>query len=66
VREVVEAGYSPPKRDKIVDFQSRQDYAIIENLDDADLGNVYKDLRFPDEVYQHIEHYREQKMHATH
>lgn len=66
VREVIDAGYSPPKRDKILDFQSRQDYPIIEDVDDPDLGNVYKDLRFPDEVYAHIEHYREERMHAAH
>jgi hypothetical protein len=62
VREVIDAGYSPPKRDKILEFQARQDYPIIENPDDPDLGNVYKDLRFPDEVYDHIEHYRERKV----
>jgi hypothetical protein len=62
VREVIDAGYSPPKRNKILDFQSRQDFPIIENTDDPDLGNVYKDLRFPDDVYEHIEHYREQKV----
>jgi hypothetical protein len=62
VREVIDAGYSPPKRDKILDFQARQDYPIIENPDDPDLGNVYKHLRFPDDVYEHIEHYREQKV----
>ena len=65
VREVMDAGYSPPKRDKILEFQSRQDYPIIENPDDPDAGNVYKTLRFPDDVYEHIEHYREQKVAAS-
>ena len=65
VREVVDAGYSPPKRAKILEFQRRQDYPIIENPDDPDLGNVYRDLRFPDDVYHHIEHYHEAKAHAT-
>ncbi len=64
VREVIEAGYSPPKRAKILDFQSRQDYPIIENPADPDLGNVYRDLKFPDGVFRHIEHYREEKLHA--
>jgi len=64
VAEVAAADYSPPKRDKILEFQARQDYPIVENPDDPDLGNVYKDLRFPDRVYEHIEHYREAKMHA--
>jgi hypothetical protein len=62
VREVIDAGYSPPKREKILEFQSRQDYPILENPDDPDAGNVYKHLRFPDDVYEHIEHYREQKV----
>ncbi len=66
VREVIEAGYSPPKREKILDFSSRQDYPIIENPQDPDLGNVYKSLRFPDDVYEHIEHYRESKIAAAH
>ena len=64
LREVIDADYSPPKREKILDFQSRQDYPIIENPDDPDLGNVYRDLRFPDEVYRHIEHYREAQVAA--
>lgn len=64
VREVVQAGYSPPKRPKILAFQERQEYPIVENPDDPDLGNVYKDLRFPDAVYEHIEHYREQQLAA--
>lgn len=66
VREVIGAGYSPPKREKILAFQAQQDYQIIENPDDPDLGNVYKDLHFPDAVYEHIEHYREQQLHAEH
>jgi hypothetical protein len=66
VREVIDAGYSPPKREKIREFQSRQDYAIIEDTGDPDAGNVYKHLRFPDDVYEHIEHYREQKILAEH
>ena len=64
VREVIDADYSPPKREKILEYQRRQDYPIIENPEDPDLGNVYKNLRFPDDVYEHIEHYREQKLHA--
>jgi hypothetical protein len=66
VRDVIEAGYSPPTREKILEFQTRQDYPIIENVDDPDLGNVYKDLRFPYAVYEHIEHYHEQKLEAEH
>jgi hypothetical protein len=61
VAQVDEAGYSPPKREKILDFQSRQSYPILENPGDPDGGNVYKDLQFPESVYEHIGEYREAK-----
>jgi len=64
IAQVEEAGYSPPKRDKILDFQGRQTYPILENPDDPDAGNVYKDLQFPDDVYEHIGEYREAKARA--
>ncbi|HTJ24621.1 MAG TPA: hypothetical protein VMA36_00525 [Candidatus Limnocylindria bacterium] len=64
VRDVIDAGYSPPSREKILEFQSRQEYPIIADPSDPDLGNVYKDLRFPYDVYQHIEQYHEQKLHV--
>ncbi|MDQ6932436.1 MAG: hypothetical protein M3160_04585 [Candidatus Eremiobacteraeota bacterium] len=33
-------------------------------LDALDSGNVYRDLKFPDDVYEHIGHYREAKAQA--
>lgn len=56
--------YSPPRREKVLQFQAQQDFPIIPNPEDPDAGNVYKDLQFPDEVYAHIQDYREQKAHA--
>jgi hypothetical protein len=53
--------YSPPKRERILEWQQQQDFPIIPNPDDPDAGNVYKDLQFPDEVYDHISAYYEQK-----
>jgi DNA primase large subunit len=49
--------YSPPKRERILDWQSQQDFPICPNADDPDACNVYKDLQFPDEVYEHISGY---------
>ncbi len=63
--QVEQADYSPPKRDKILEYQSQQDFKIIANPDDPDEGNVYKDLDFPDAVYEHIAQYREKKAHAN-
>ncbi len=59
--QVSEHNYNPPRRDKILQYQSEQDFPIIPNPDDPDGGNVYRDLNFPDEVYQHIEDYRQHK-----
>ena len=64
--QVEAADYSPPKREKILDFQARQSQPIIPNPDDPDCGNVYKNLQFPEHVYEHIAHYREEKAAAQH
>lgn len=62
--QVEDADYSPPKREKILEFQSRQTQPIITDPDDPDAGNVYKHLQFPDHVYDHIAQYRDAKAHA--
>jgi len=62
--QVEAAGYSPPKRAKILEYQAEQDFPIVPNPEDPDAGNVYKNLKFPDDVYEHIAQYREAKAHA--
>ncbi len=62
LRQVEGRDYSPPRRDKILDYQSKQDFPILPNPDDPDCGNLYRNLKFPDEVYEHIGHYQEAKM----
>ena len=64
VEQVQGRDYSPPRREKVLDFQSRQDFPICPNADDPDACNVYKDLQFPESVYAHIGEYREQKAHV--
>ena len=58
--------YNPPRREKILQYQQEQSFPIIPNSDDPDAGNVYRDLNFPDHVYQHISEYHEQKTEAAH
>lgn len=53
--------YSPPRREKVLEFQKQQDFPICPNPEDPDACNVYKDLQFPDEVYEHIQQYVQQK-----
>lgn len=53
--------YSPPKRDRILAWQEQQEFPICPNVDDPDACNVYRDLEFPQHVYEHISSYYEQK-----
>ncbi len=62
LRQVEGRDYTPPKRDRILDWQRQQDFPIIPNPHDPDSGNLYRNLKFPDEIYQHIGHYQEQKV----
>ena len=61
VQQVEEKGYSPPRREKILEYQGQQDFPICPNPDDPDACNVYQELQFPDEVYESIQEYREEK-----
>jgi hypothetical protein len=53
--------YNPPKRERILEWQAEQDFPICPNPDDPDACNVYKNLQFPDEVYERINEYYEEK-----
>lgn len=53
--------YNPPRRDRVLEWQKQQDFPICPNPDDPDSCNVYKDLQFPETIYEHISDYREQK-----
>lgn len=61
VQQVEDKGYSPPRREKILEFQGQQDFAICPNPDDSGACNPYSELQFPDEVYESIQEYREEK-----
>lgn len=62
VQQVEEKGYSPPRRDKVLEWQKEQDFQICPNPDDPDACNVYNELTFPDGVYEDIQEYREEKV----
>ena len=61
VAQVEGRDYNPPRREKILQYQEQQDFPICPNPDDPDSCNVYRDLQFPDEVYENISEYYEQK-----
>lgn len=56
--------YNPPKREKILAWQKEQEFPIIPNPSDPDSGNVYRELRFPDHIYEHIGEYYDGKAEA--
>jgi hypothetical protein len=61
VQQVQDKGYSPPRREKILEFQNQQDFEICPNPDDPEACNVYNELQFPDEVYESIKDYQEKR-----
>ena len=65
LRQVEGRDYNPPRRDRILQWQGEQEFPIIPNADDPDCGNVYKSLRFPKELYEHIEGYQAEKAEAA-
>ena len=59
--QVRSRGYSPPSRQRIAEWQREQQFPICPAGDDPDACNLYRDLKFPDGVYEKIEQYHEQK-----
>lgn len=65
VLQVQGKDYNPPKRDRILEWQQQQEFPICPNADDPDSCNVYRELKFPDHVYEHISSYYEHKAEQT-
>lgn len=57
--------YSPPKRERILEWQAKQDFPILPSPEDPDCGNLYRNLKFPEEIYSHISKYQEKKMESS-
>lgn len=62
IRQIVRKGYNPPTIGKIREFQAvpGQKFQIIPDTDPDD--NIYRDLEFPQEVYDNISRYYEDKV----
>jgi hypothetical protein len=59
LRQIDARGYNPPKRERVLDWMSRQDFPICPEPEDRRQCNVYRNLRFPEEVYQKIAEFYE-------
>lgn len=64
VHQVSSRDYNPPSRQKIEQFQREQEFPICPNSGSPDACNLYRNLKFPDGVYEKIEQYHEQKAEA--
>jgi hypothetical protein len=64
LRQVEGRDYNPPKRDRLLEWQAQQEFPILPHPDDPDCGNLYRNLKFPNTIYNHISQYQEQKASA--
>jgi hypothetical protein len=66
VQQVEQRGYNPPRRDRVLEWMEKQKFPICPNADDPAACNVYRDLDFPEEIYDRINaFYREQSSAAA-
>jgi len=52
--QIQQREYNPPKRETILEWQNHQDFKICPDPDDPNACNVYRELRFPQEIYDRI------------
>lgn len=60
VHQVNSRDYNPPRRERILEWQERQEFPICPNPEDPRACNVYRELQFPDGVYEDIEEFHEE------
>jgi hypothetical protein len=61
VAQVEARDYNPPKRQRVLEWMSKQKFPICPDPANPDQCNVYKSLDFPKEIYDRIQSYYEGK-----
>jgi hypothetical protein len=61
VKQVEGRDYNPPRRERVLEWQRQQEFPICPSSGDPDACNVYKDLKFPEGVFESIQQYQEKK-----
>ena len=56
--------YNPPKRERILEWQAQQEFPICPDSDDPGSCNVYRELKVPEGVYEHIQEFYEEQAEA--
>ncbi len=58
LEQVRNRGYSPPSRPRLLAWQARQRFPLLPS-DDPSVGNLYRELPWPDDVFGRIEEFWE-------
>src|SRR5262245_26347002 len=64
VLQVQERDYNPPHRQQLLEWQSQQEFPICPTPDDPNGCYVYRELHFPQQVYDHVEQFYEERAEA--
>ncbi len=64
LQQVKSRDYNPPKRERILQWQAQQDFPICPTPDDPASCNVYRELRFPEGIYENINEFYEEQAEA--
>lgn len=66
ILQVTAHDYNPPKRERILQWQSQQEFPICPTPDEPGTCNVYQELHFPERIYDHINDFWEEQTEAKH
>lgn len=64
IAQVNARNYNPPKRARILEWMEKQKFPICPAPDDPNACNLYRNLEFPHEVYEHIEQFHAEQQDA--
>jgi hypothetical protein len=64
IEQVRERDYNPPTRERILEWQAHQDFAICPWPDDPAACNIYRELVLPDGIYDNIQEFHEERAEA--
>ena len=65
VDQVESRGYNPPKRERILEWMQKQEFPLCPDTGDPTQCNVYRNLDFPQEVYERIEQFHQERSDAA-
>jgi hypothetical protein len=63
--QVQSRDYNPPKRERILEWMRKQEFPVCPNPGDPGQCNVYRNLEFPQDVYEKIEAFHADRSRRT-